>query len=116
MIEPRVRNLHDCILEITVGNEKDRIEATTNLVNIYASEFDKDTLDQYFLFPETFMGDDFSDIEFKQRNRETVYCIGGGDNFISAPQTIADFINDCLRTWKIDLVWENNLIKRLFKI
>ena len=108
-------------LEDEVFPAKDWKVTICNIINTYRQEFSIEAVEQTFAFPEVVVGDDwelFSTIHDEETDT-LLYCIRDeADQFEStvlpAPKTISDFIEDCYRVWKKDLVFDNNLIKRNF--
>jgi hypothetical protein len=117
MIDEVVVPLHDCVLEISAPPAKERGLIMNNLVELYATPFtDKQeeftVVESVFQMPETFLGDNWEDYH----TEEDSYYLGESENRCPIPETIGDFINDCLRVWKVTLVWDSNLIKRGFRL
>lgn len=107
--------LRDCILDIK-GTEVVQATVINNMVDIYNLEFTMETAENLFEFIETIVGDDWENWKvITDEDSKRFYYIGEeSDTQLPPPATIGDFIEDCNRVWKKDLVWEGNLIKRYF--
>ena len=113
-IDPQVKPLHAFILDIK-GEGKSKFIVMSNLIDIYALEMDMLHVEMLFEFPETFLGDDL-----KGNSNWSNWKTDGVLYGLSCPpkqplpQTVGDFIDDCRRIWKIDLIWEASLLRRNF--
>lgn len=90
-----------------------------NIVNTYRQEFSIDSVEQTFDFPEIVVGDNWELFKSFAQDGEPKYTILDSKDqeesvLLPSPRTISDFIDDCYRVWKKDLVFDNNLIKRNF--
>jgi len=125
MIESRVKTLKECILEIDarkIESNKDGYRAgyQTSLVDIYSLPFSTESkkkrylIEDLFQFTETFLGEEWENYKTQKVGKNKYYSILPSEVLVPVPQTIDDFINDCIRVWGIDLVWEDYLIKTAF--
>lgn len=127
ILDPKAKPLQECILELR-GKEKDVAFAMNNMVDIYNLPFTKDHVENLFEFPEIIVGEGWTFYKTiggagSGKKDSGAYYISEDVNdprdilipVIPPPRTISDFINDCSRFWKKDLVWDANLLKRKFK-
>ena len=122
----KVLPIHEYLMEEDViFPASQRIYIIANLCELYDQTFSMELVEHCFLFPETVVGDDWelwyvddegemygilpTALKKGQKEVETDYLL-------PLPLTLADFIHDCKRVWKKDLVWDGNLIKRNFKV
>ena len=108
-------------LEDEVFPAKDWKVTICNVINTYRQEFDMESVEQTFAFPEVVVGDDWELFLTVDEDEDGVvrYAILDEKDqeeatLLPAPKTISDFIEDCYRVWKKDLVFDGNLIKRNF--
>lgn len=111
-----VKQLHECVYDKVGKTGRDNYYAQENLVLIYGMPFSYEMVEDVFGLNGDIVWKNYE--QTKDKKKYTMHKEREEQDkvFLPMPRTIADFINDNDRYWKLPIQWDSNLVKRLFKL
>lgn len=108
-------SLHKYIGELKTGQGlvgyRDLKQKLCNLDYLYNLPFSEEIAEEVF--------DNYMDVFAKYLDdffNEPKYTLDDGKHWLPYPEDLSEFIYQCNKHWKMPLIWDENLVKRNFKL